>query len=36
MNDPKSIDLNIIDRGLDGQEWTNERGKIRPMGHFAW
>lgn len=28
MNDPKSIDLNIIDRGLDGQEWTSERGKI--------
>ena len=23
-----SIDLNIIDRGLDGQQWTSERGKI--------
>lgn len=23
-----SIDLNILDRGLQGQEWTSERGKI--------
>lgn len=23
-----SIDLNIVDRGLDGQQWTHERGKI--------
>lgn len=28
MSEHHSIDLNIIDRGLDGQEWTSERGKI--------
>ncbi len=28
MDTNKSIDLNIIDRGLSGQKWTSERGKI--------
>lgn len=28
MEKNKSIDLNILDRGLQGQEWTSERGKI--------
>lgn len=28
MGNRESIDLNIKDRGLEGQEWTSERGKI--------
>lgn len=28
MDENKSIEINIIDRGLDGQEWTSQYGKI--------